>query len=513
MEKKKIILTALGALTLATVLNAADGEYKITKKPREVSILAIQNGKVFDENMEVFKEAFKDTNIKLVSASSKNLTEEIQAFNLAVASGNLPDIISLAYPEKLEDLGMQGGMIPLNDLIDKHAPNIKAFFEKYPRYKKDAVATDGNIYFIPDYYDWYAMKSAQGVFIRKDWLNKLNLPVPNTMEDFYKTLKAFKEQDPNGNGIKDEIPYFERSVEFAEKELIGLFGAEIGFYVDGDQVKFGPAQPRFKEAMKEVIKWYKEGLIDQEIFTRGFQARDYMLRNNIGGVTFDWFASTQSYNLDKKLKEKVKDFEFVAIAPPLYKGQRFAPDSRPTHLGGWGISASAKNPVELIKYFDYWFSEKGYVLSNWGVEGDTFKRDENGKKYFTEKVMNSPENKTPLQVLRDKGVQFRIGAAQDFEYEKAWANPQSIEWMEWYTKEGFVVEGMPVLKYTTQENRKMQKIKSQIDMTVKEMCQKWILGSADFDATYDEFINRLNSIGLKEALEINQKAYDRFMNN
>ena len=510
MKKTKLASIILGVLALTTVLQAEEGKYQITKKPREVSILAIQNGRVFDENWSVFQEAYKDTNIKLVSASSKNLSDEVQAFNLAVASGKLPDIISLAYPERLEDLGMQGGMIPLNDLIDKYAPNIKAFFEKYPRYKKDAVAADGNIYIIPDFYDWYTMKASQGVYIRKDWLNKLNLPVPNTMEEFYQTLKAFREKDPNGNGIQDEVPYFDRTIEFVEKELVGLFGAEIGFYVDGNTVKFGPTQERFKEAMKEVIKWYKEGLIDQEIFTRGFQARDYMLRNDLGGCTFDWFSSTTSYNTDPKLKEKIKDFEFVAIAPPLYKGKRYAPDGRTTCLGGWGISVSAKNPVELIKYFDYWFSEKGYELSNWGVEGDTFKKDENGKNYFTDKVMKA-ENQTPLQVLRAEGVQFRIGAAQNYEYEKAWADPQASEWMEWYTKEGFIVEPMPTLKYTIEENRKFQKIKSQLDMTVKEMCQKWILGSADFNATYDEFVERLNNVGLQEALEINQKAYERFM--
>lgn len=509
MGKQKIIAMLLGIMAINSIAN---GEIeKITKKPTEVTILAIQNGKVFNDEWSVFKEAFKDTNIKLKGVGSKNLSDEIQAFNLAVASGALPDIISLAYPDKLEDLGMQGGMIPLNDLIDKYAPNIKAFFEKYPRYKQDAVAADGNIYFIPDYYDWYAMKAAQGLYIRKDWLDKLNLEVPDTMEDYYNVLKAFKTQDPNGNGIADEIPYFDRTTEFVEKELVGLFGAEIGFYLENNQVKFGPTQERFKEAMKEVAKWYKEGLIDQEIFTRGFQSRDYMLRNDIGGSTFDWFSSTTSYNNDKSLKEKVKDFEFIAIAPPLYKGKRYAPDARNTYLGGWGITAAAKDPVTIIKYFDYWFSPKGYELSNWGVEGDTFKRDENGKKYFTDKVMKAP-NKTPLQVLRDEGVQFRMGGAQDYEYEKAWGDPQASKWMEWYTKEGFIVEPMPILKYTIEENRKLQKIKTQLDMTVKEMSQKWILGSEDIDSTYDRFVKRLNDIGLKEAIEINQKAYDRFIN-
>lgn len=506
--KIKKLLSFLLIFILINISIYSKENYKITNKPLEITILAIHNDLVFDENWSVFKEAFKDTNIKLKGTGSKTLLDEMQAFNLAITFGELPDIISLSHADKLEELGMRGEMIPLNDLIDKYAPNIKEFFERYPRYKKDAIAADGNIYFIPDYYDWYAMRASQGVYIRKDWLKKLNLEVPDTMEDFYNVLKAFKNQDPNGNGIKDEIPYFERNSEFVEKELLGLFGAEIGFYVDENRVKFGPTQPRFKEAMKEIIKWYQEGLIDQEIFTRGFQTRDYILQNNLGGATFDWFSSTSSYNTS--LKDEVENFEFIAIDPPLYKGKRYAPDARPTYLGGWGITNNAKDPIAIIKYFDYWFTLKGFELANWGVEGDTFLRDIEGKKYFTKKVMKD-KKKTPLQVLREEGVQFRIGGPQDYEYEKAWAEPEATFWMRRYTKEGFLVDPMPTLKYTLEESKNLEEIKLNLDFYVKDMCQRWILGAEDFDTTYDSFLKNLKELGLDKAIEINQKAYERFM--
>ncbi|MGL4308066.1 MAG: extracellular solute-binding protein [Cetobacterium sp.] len=513
MKRKQtcIILTTLGLLS--GNIYGENKDYKILKKPETFTILAIQNGRVFDENWTVFKEAFKDTNVKLKSGSSKNLTEELQAFNLAVSSGKLPDIISLSATDKLENLGMEGGMIPLNDLIDKHGPNIKAFFEKYPRYKMDAVAADGNIYIIPAYYDWYNMRASQGLFIRQDWLDKLGLKQPQTMEEFYQVMKAFKEKDPNGNGVADEIPYFERTAEFAHKELVGLFGARTGFYADkNNKIIYGPQEARYKEAMKEVIKWYKEGLIDPEIFTRGFQTRDYMLRNNLGGITFDWFPSTTAYNTDTQLKEENKNFEFIAIAPPKYKGKSYAPDARPTSFGGWGITASAKDPVTLIKYFDYWFSPKGYELYNWGVEGDTFKRDSKGNKYFTDKVMKV-EGKNPLEILNNEGVQFKIGALQDYTYEKAWGNPQAMEFAEMYMANDYIVDPMPNLKYTAEESKKLQKISFQLKMLLEEMSQKWILGAADFDKTYEDYLKRLKSVGIDEAIEINQKAYNRFLEN
>lgn len=510
MKLKNILLALIGNFILFFSIYAQDN-YKITEVPTEFTILAIQNEIAFNENWSIFQEAFKDTNIKLKGINSKNISDEMQAFNLAVTFDELPDIISLSQADKLEELGMRGGMLPLNDLIDKHAPNIKKFFEKYPRYKKDAIAADGNIYFIPDYYDWYVMKAAQGLYIRKDWLEKLNLEIPNTMEDFYNVLKAFKTQDPNGNGKNDEIPYFERSTEFVEKELIGLFGAEISFYIDeNNKVQFGPTQERFKEAILEITKWYSEGLIDQEIFVRGFQTRDYILRNNLGGATFDWFSSTSSYNSDSSLKEQIKDFEFIPIDPPLYRGKRYAPDARPTYLGGWGITSSAKDPVSIIKYFDYWFSEKGYELSNWGIEGDTFLRYKDGRKYFTDKIIQA-KNKTPLEALRDEGIQFRIGGMQDYNYEKAWSDPEANKWMERYTREGFLIEPMPTLKYTLEESEKLQTIKIELDSLVKDMCHKWILGVVNFNDTYDEFLMKLKTLGLSEAIQINQAAYNRFI--
>lgn len=123
------------------------------------------------------------------------------------------------------------------------------------------------------------------------------------------------------------------------------------------------------------------------------------------------------------------------------------------------------------------------------------------------------KNRTPLQVLREEGVQFRIGGPQDYEYEKAWGETDANFWMKRYTQEGFLVEPMPTLKYTLAENEKLQTIKPKLNTFVKDMCQRWILGVEDFDTTYDNFLKELKHIGLDEALEINQKAYERFISS
>lgn len=121
------------------------------------------------------------------------------------------------------------------------------------------------------------------------------------------------------------------------------------------------------------------------------------------------------------------------------------------------------------------------------------------------------KNKTPLQVLREEGVQFRIDGSQDAEYEKAWNSKQANAWMEKYTIEGFLVEPMPTLKYTVEESKKIYDIVPKIDSFVKEKCQRWISGVENFEETYDDFLKTLNEMGLEEIIEINQTAYSRFI--
>ena len=109
--------------------------------------------------------------------------------------------------------------------------------------------------------------------------------------------------------------------------------------------------------------------MDAEVFTRGSSSREYLLSENLGGMTHDWFASTSGYNTS--LARKVEGFEFKAFAPPAsVSGKRVEEHRRiPIKPDGWAIGHTNKHPVETIKYFDFWFSEAGRRLANFGVEG------------------------------------------------------------------------------------------------------------------------------------------------
>ncbi len=492
--------------------NTADNPYLCSEKPVTFTFFNIFDNITFNPEWEVFKEAAKITNVNLESKVSQSASDETTAFNLMVSSGNLADIISYEKMSDLEKLGHDGALLPLNDLIKEHAPHLQKVLDENATFRGIATSEDGNIYVIPKL---QSIQVAEGDFIRMDWLEKLNLEVPNTVDELHDVLLAFRNDDPNGNGKKDEIPFFSRQGTKHFNDVLNLWDAHQDFYVRDGKITFGPMEDEFKLAMTNAVQWYKEGIIDPEWFTRGAKCRDVLLGADQGGFCNDWFSSNAEYNT--KLADTIPGFSFMPIAPvENQNGKRIAHTSR-TGNPGWGISASCKDPVAAIKYFDFWFTEEGNALINFGVEGLTYNREADGSIKYTDNIMKT--DKTALSELRNYGVQYRIGMIQDYAYEEAWSNDIAKEGNKMYEEAGYVYTPIPMLngtlalKYTAEEDAEYTKIMAGITPFVSEHIQKWVLGSSDFEKDYDGFVEALKSKGIERAIEINQAAYDRYINS
>ena len=483
----------------------------VSKEPKEFTVFLNFNNMPFDSNWQVWQEAAKRTNISLKGTISLSNSNEEEAFNLMMSSGNLADIIGYVDASSLEKLGRDGGMIPLNDLIKEHAPNIQKVLDEDARFRQTAYSLDGNIYQIPKNQE---LKAAEFWWMSQDWLDKLNLKAPTTVDELHDVLYAFRNEDPNGNGLKDEIPLFDRAGWKQPDEYLYLWDTSLEFYPRDGKMKYEPLEENFKTGVSNMIKWYQEGLIDPEIFTRGASSRDTLLGGDLGGCTHDW-VSTANYN--STLQETIPGFQMVAIVPPA--DQNGVVKERVSRYPGvgWGISSQCKDPVTVIKFMDYFFTEEGSDLMNWGIEGDTFTRDADGSKHFTDTVLQS--ELTPIGYLRSIGAQYRIGMCQDGDYEYATMKEDGIEANKLYNghDEWFddslppYLDGKMALKYTSDDETEYKNIMASIKPYVDEKFQSWILGVNDFDSEYDIFIKELKARGIDRALEINQKAYDTFL--
>lgn len=484
----------------------------ITASPTTFSIFLNFNNMPFDPEWEVWQEVAERTNISLEGVISKTNANEEEAFNLMLSSGDLADVIGYKNVADLEKLGRDGGLTPLNTLIDEHAPNIKALLESDPKFKQGATALDGNIYYIPLNQN---LLSAEFYWIRHDWLDKLGLEVPTTVEDLYNVLTAFRNEDPNGNGKKDEIPLFDRAGHKMPDEYLYLFDSSTEFYSRDGIIEFEPLEENFVYGVRELAKWYQEGLIDPEIFTRGAKSRDTLYSGNLGGFTHDW-PSAGNYN--SSLANEIPGFNNVAIAPMENQNGDIVERTTRYTAPGWGISSQCEDPVTLIKFFDYFFTEEGSDLINWGIEGKTYTVDEAGNKMYTEEVLGNTEQ-TPLGYLRSFGAQYRIGMNQDPNYEYAFMTPEAKaaaelynSHPEWYRDDvPPYFDGQLNLKYTDEDEAEYKRIMSQIRPYVDEMFQKWMLGASNIDEDYETFVQELKNRNIDRAIEINQKALDTFL--
>jgi len=481
----------------------AEGGGYASKEPLELKIhLHYNDTTVFKDDWATFRQAAEMTNVTLKGTASETATNSNEVFNLMLASGSLPDIIH-GNKDPMNEAGIDGALIPLDELIEEHAPNIKKFFEEHDWALKGSLNSDGKLYYIPFVMDGEA---STGFFIRQDWLDKLGLPVPTTVDAYYETLVAIRDGDPNGNGQKDEVPYFNRNTAGA-LDLVQLFGGHTGWYEDGGTVRYGKYEPAYKTAMAELARWYAEGLIDKEIFTRGGKAREMLLGNNTGGSTHDWFGSTASYN--DRLQADVPGLSFLPIAPPAdVNGVVKEMYSRSLLPGkGWGISYSNKHPVETIKYFDFWFTEAGRRLNNFGVEGVHYDMVD-GKPMFKAEVLNG---ELPVNTfLYGEGAQIEIGFQQDFSYEEQWLNPIARDGMRMYIDNDYFMPQFPPVSFTEEEQAVITQKWTAINTFIQETEQKWIMGAEPVEPNFDAYIRALKNMGMDEIVAIYNAAYQRY---
>lgn len=507
------------SLILASILLALAGcgkENKVASnnsKEKEMTIhFHFYNSKIWDENWPVAKKLAEVTGIKLKNVAPINVTNSVEARNLLMASGDLPDIVAgQATKDLFNKYGMEGAFLPLDDLIMKYAPNIKKVLDENPEVKNAITAPDGKIYHVPYIPDGIVGKAW---FIRQDWLDKLGLKTPTTVDELYDVMIAFRDRDPNGNGLKDEIPFFTREVQGWEiLRLANLFGARVSgsdrtfgdFYEENGKIKHGFVQPEFKNALEHLSKWYAEKLIDPEIFTRGRKAREILYGADQGGITRDWFAST--VGLNAVFKEKIPGFQIVSMAPPKdINGVQWEESERSKiKPDGWAITISNKDPEATIKFFDFIYGEEGKRIVNYGIEGEQYKLVD-GKPEFLPTVFES--GLAPLEYLKTVGAQVPIGYHQDYEAELATMSEDVRKQIKEYEK--YPIKGFPGVIMTPEEKKVYDRIWPTLYPYMQERIQKWILGTEPLTKeTWENYLKNIDNLGFDEVIEIIQTAWDR----
>jgi putative aldouronate transport system substrate-binding protein len=246
----------------------------------------------------------EETNVKVnfVEIIESGVWAERQ--NLMLASGDLPDVImspSSMSAQQLYTYGLNGTFVSLNKYIDERMPDLKKELEKWPKYKAQLTMPDGNIYAFP-YLEagCYHCTMSNKFFIYKPWVEKLGLKwPPETTDDLYKMLVAFRDRDPNGNGQKDEIPLMAATNGW-NTTMTFLYNSFIytqpGSYLvrENGKVSFVANTNEWRAALTYLSKLVKEGLLAPESFVQNNDQLRALVESpdapKVGAVPAGWFG-------------------------------------------------------------------------------------------------------------------------------------------------------------------------------------------------------------------------------
>jgi len=434
--------------------------------------------------------------------------QDSEAFTIMINSGTLPDIIVYpftAYPGGYTAALNDGLILDVKDLVDQYAPNYRVLREEYDDFRKGSMTDDGKL---PGFFTCMKSTISQpwgGFMIRKDWLTDLGLPMPVTFDDWYTTLKAFKEE----KGATIPLIMQKNGLYFGDDFISGFdIVATSGFYQIDGAVKYGPIQPAFKEYLTLVNKWYEEGLIGEDFMTD--QSMFYAPNpQNIGtGKSGIFWAAYPLLDMYKALGiPNDPDFELAPILSPVKKAGDKLHFSA---IGGFGIGAgfgvaiasSTKYPELAAKWCDYQYSPDGYLLSNFGLEGVSYEMVDNKPKFLK-------------SVLEDKnGITknvYRYGSTiydRDIEYYQIATDAQRV-FMDVWGKAGTDYHIVAALTPTTEETEKYTALMTDINTTVSEAVLKFIIGDRPLEE-FDDFVTTLKTMGIEEAITIYQAQYDRY---
>lgn len=513
-------LLSTATLIATACVNSTDIPADATKSPSSTATVADQKPtklKVFIASRTTdalytnetltWKELGKRLNIEFefITGDKKTMAAKLP---LMVASGDYPDIVSGSIQD-FNKFGPQGAFIPLNDLIAKKAPNITKYLVNDKDAKSQTIGFDGNIYSVPML---SAVRTSEGPLIRQDWLQKLGLPVPETMDDWHTVLKAFKEKDPNGDGKNDEVAF--SSVDTFYLNFADAWGIDLNtdsrWMQENGKMIYTPIDPRAKEFLATMNQWYNEGLFEKELLTRQEKDWQTMIFNNKVGATNHWIGFVAGFN-DMPEAKKIPGFNFQVTKPPvLHKGDKALTDRQQqiTVPWAWAISKNNKNVDATMKLFDYAYSTEGQTLLNFGVEGDTFTKQSDGTIKYTDKIIKNADGSA--KALYRIGAQPLLGFRQDPLYEKAsCVSDDSCKQLFNYVENKNFRDAIPTLKYSEADLDDYNRITTQINTYVDEMLSKFVVGQEPI-SKFDAFVAKVKSMNFDQLEKIQNKGYQKY---
>lgn len=429
---------------MTAVFANGEKEAKATVKddgPVKLTLLIEQQSVQVDQNAPIVKLLNEKYNI-IIDAWELDPQKYKEQLNVKFAGGEMPDAF-IIDPIGILPTYVEGGIaaeLPVETIREKAPAYAAAIDEINPRIWT-AVSYNGKNYGFAQPMANYPM----AVYWRKDWLDRLGLEVPTTLDEWETVLTAFVEQDPDGNGLNDTAGMAERAfgAVFGAYGVRCVAGSAPGFLteemqLDEEGLPFFPyINPRAKEALELLHRWYEKGIIDKEFVTGenhgGYVWLSHSFMNGKIGVTCaqpsHYFITSQDQTNPKNLGRCMKEMlalnpEAEVVIGPAPIGpygdsgtEAWANIGRPIVITTEGAKDPRKVDAILGMLNDFYADPDFAMMLTYGIEGEDWEKTDFG-----------PVRLKDGKEIRRKGIiQFGFGNTVPFSRANRKAQTQFAE--------------------------------------------------------------------------------------
>ena len=460
------------------------------------------------EDMQFFKTYEDETNVHIEwELSGTEGWNERQT--LMFASGDLPDAFygNGVMRVNTGEYGMAGQLMAIEELIDRWAPLYSAKLAEKPILRQVSTELDGHIYALRSIYQARRQRVNEGIHINQEWLDDLGLKIPETTEEFYQTLKAFKGHKENA------IPFTFRWGAAGINDMFGSWGFFMSNdfidVTDDNKLVWVATLPEFREAIRYFNRLFAEDLVDPEVFTHSvkvYRGAKYASNPNYGAFT-SYLDVLFLGNWDENLEN-----EYTRI-PPLAgpDGTRMWHEYQALGGPGFAITPETKNPEILIRWIDQSVDPNKGWEANAGLWGQVIEKLPNGKIH----QLDPPEGyeRNTIRHLDSPGINGFYVLLEDEVENTEWTPLQlsktaMVDVYEPYFRKAQYVPA--ALKFTQEEIDTLALMRVDLTQFTKTTVVKWMT-EGGIDAEWDDFRSRLAKMGLEEYMEIYNRAQARFV--
>lgn len=489
-----------------------------SEEAKQITVTAFTQGpgeiiSNFGEN-EFFQHLAERTGVTIEFQHAVTGNEQ-QELDLMFSSGEYADII-MSYGSEYkggDDAAVEDGVYrDLTDYVEEYMPNYWALINSNDEVKRMAYTDGGRIVNIVSVeYDAsegeiQAQPAFAGIAIRKDWLDELNLEVPVTYDDWTNVLRAFRDE----KGCAQPL-YFPPSGYWMLTQFAAGYGSKNMMQVDDGVISYGPMLDGWKKYVTLLHQWYEEGLIGSEYLTNDAFGMDVAaMGTNQSGATFMVYTV-------KDIIEGMngEGANLVACQLPVENAgevaQAGANDGQLVALKYYiSTHLSDEKLPQVLAMFDYLYTEEGALFQGYGVEGDTYTLDENGKPVFTDKILNNPDGLTTSQAIDVYLCPRNLQIMKDWSSEYVSATEAQIEMCNVWDMDGTDMH-IPALSLNSEESSAYSNAMVDVETYMQEMTNKFIMGTADIETEWETYVQTMKDMKVENAIAAYQSAYDSYM--